>query len=134
MLQRIEINAETGEVVGVEQRAWRVGDRVVVADASEQPSEGVLMTDDELAEARSDQPTTVRVVSMRQARLALLSMGLLDDVETAIGMLPEPQKSAAKIEWEYAAEVRSDNPTVMLLAGEIGLDLEQLFDIAEGIQ
>ncbi|MBN9410827.1 MAG: hypothetical protein J0H69_16900 [Burkholderiales bacterium] len=92
------------------------------------------MTDDELAEARSDQPTTVRVVSMRQARLALLSMGLLDDVETAIGMLPEPQKSAAKIEWEYAAEVRSDNPTVMLLAGEIGLDLEQLFDIAEGIQ
>lgn len=79
-------------------------------------------------------PAPVRVVSMRQARLALLSMGLLDDVETAIGLLPEPQKSAAKIEWEYATEVRSDNPTVALLAEAIELDLDQLFDIAEGIQ
>lgn len=60
-------------------------------------------------------------VSMRQARLALLGAGKLADVDAAIDAMPEPQKSAARIEWEYAAEVRRDNAFVAGLAPALGM-------------
>ena len=70
------------------------------------------------------------VVTMRQARLALLSLNKLADVDAAIDALPEPQKSAAKIEWEYSQEVHRNKEFVQLLAPAIGLsesDLDNLF-------
>jgi len=60
-------------------------------------------------------------VTMRQARLALLGAGLLDDVETAIAALPSPQKEAARIEWEYSQEVQRHNGFVSVLAPMLGL-------------
>lgn len=60
-------------------------------------------------------------VSMRQARLALLGAGKLAAVDAAIDAMPEPQKSAARIEWEYAAEVRRDNDFVAGLAPALGM-------------
>lgn len=60
-------------------------------------------------------------VTMRQARLALLGAGLLDDVEAAIAALPSPQKEAAKIEWEYSQEVQRHNGFVSVLAPLLGL-------------
>ena len=60
-------------------------------------------------------------VSMRQARLALLGAGKLAAVDAAIDTMPEPQKSAARIEWEYAAEVRRDNAFVAGLAPALGM-------------
>ena len=60
-------------------------------------------------------------VSMRQARLALLGAGALAAVDAAIDAMPEPQKSAARIEWEYAAEVRRDNAFVAGLAPALGM-------------
>lgn len=65
-------------------------------------------------------------VTMRQARLALLSIGLLDDVETAINSLPPPQKEAARIEWEYSQEVQRHNGFVSVLAPNLGLTEESL--------
>lgn len=65
-------------------------------------------------------------VTMRQARLALLSVGLLDDVETAINSLPSPQKEAARIEWEYSQEVQRHNGFVSILAPSLGLTEESL--------
>ena len=47
-------------------------------------------------------------VTMRQARLALLSAGLLDDVEMVIAAAGR----AAQLEWEYAAVVDRSNPAV----------------------
>lgn len=64
-------------------------------------------------------------VTMRQARLALLGAGLLDDVETAIAALPSPQKEAAKIEWEYSQEVQRHNGFVSVLAPMLGMTAEQ---------
>lgn len=64
-------------------------------------------------------------VTMRQARLALLGAGLLDDVEAAIAALPSPQKEAAKIEWEYSQEVQRHNGFVSALAPALGLTAEQ---------
>lgn len=69
-------------------------------------------------------------ISMRQARLALLGAGLLTAIDAAINALPSPQKEAARIEWEYATEVRRDNPLLQALTPGLGLDgtaLDALF-------
>lgn len=73
------------------------------------------------------------VVSMRQARLALLQAGKLADVTAAINALPSPQKEAAQIEWEYATEVQRDSALVKQLAPALGMDgaaLDALFRTA----
>lgn len=72
-------------------------------------------------------------VTMRQARLALLGIGKLHDVDTAIDSLPEPDRSAARIEWEYSQEVQRHNGFVAVLAPALGLtesDLDDLFRTA----
>lgn len=62
-------------------------------------------------------------VSMRQARLALLSAGLLDQVDGAIA---DP---AARIEWEYAQIVKRDSPLIAGLTGGLGLTEAQVDDL-----
>ena len=44
-------------------------------------------------------------ISMRQARLQMLAMGVLSQVEAAVAQAGQ----AAQIEWEYAATVERDN-------------------------
>ena len=68
-------------------------------------------------------------ISMRQARLALLGAGMLASVGAAIAALPEPQKSAATIEWEYSNEVQRHNGFVEQLAPVLGLTTDQLDDL-----
>jgi hypothetical protein len=73
---------------------------------------------------------------MRQARLALLGAGLLDDVSAAINALPSPQKEAAQIEWEYSQEVQRHNGFVSQLAPILGLSeaqLDSLFATAKNL-
>lgn len=67
-----------------------------------------------------------KVVTMRQARLALLGAGLLQQVDQAISALPEPQQSAARIEWDYSSEVHRDRAFVQQLGQALGLSDEQL--------
>lgn len=77
----------------------------------------------------ADPPPIVQIasVTMRQARLALLGAGLLDDVEAALAAIPdESQRQAAQIEWEYAQEVHRDHQWVQNLAGTLGLDADDL--------
>lgn len=74
-----------------------------------------------------------QVVTMRQARLALLSDGLLANVETALASLSEPDKSAASIEWEYSQTVERQRPFVLTLGALLGLtsiELDDLFILA----
>ena len=77
------------------------------------------------------------VVTPRQAKVALLQAGLLDDVEAAITALEDPaMRRLAEIEWEYAHEIRRDWPLLVQLAGVIGLSDEQvdeLFVVAAGL-
>jgi hypothetical protein len=68
-------------------------------------------------------------VSMRQARLALLQTGLLDDVEAAIITMDEPQRTATQIEWEYSTEVSRMSSTTAMLAGVLGLTEEQINEL-----
>lgn len=75
-------------------------------------------------------------VTMRQARLALLGAGLLDDVDAAIAALPSPQKEAAKIEWEYSQEVQRSSGLVPRMGAALGLDdaaLDALFVAAAAL-
>ena len=74
-----------------------------------------------------EEPTGVRVVSMRQARLALLQSGLLAQVEAAIAAIEDAaQRQAVQIEWEYAAEIDMTHPWVQHLATALGLTAAQL--------
>jgi hypothetical protein len=74
-------------------------------------------------------PPVPESVSMRQARLALLGAGLLDAVESAIAGLPGDAGKAAKIEWEYATEIRRDNPLFAQLSAALGMSAAQLDDL-----
>lgn len=77
-----------------------------------------------------------RSVSMRQARLALLDAGLLQLVNNAIAAMAGTEGEAARIEWEYATEVRRDSTLVAALAGPLNLaeaKLNQLFISAAGL-
>lgn len=67
-----------------------------------------------------------QAVTMRQARLALLGAGLLDDVQTAINAMEEPAKSAAQITWDHSTEVQRDNGLVAQLAPALGLTSAQV--------
>jgi len=77
-----------------------------------------------------------QAVSMRQARLALLGAGLLSQVNTAIASMPGAEGEAARIEWEYAQEVRRDSALVQSLVPALGMNdtgLDALFTAAAAL-
>lgn len=69
-----------------------------------------------------------RSIDMRRLCLALEQMELLDDIESAIAAQPR----SAQIEWEFATDVRADHPLVVQLATAMSLDIDEIFDLAEG--
>lgn len=70
-------------------------------------------------------------LSARQLRLGLLHLGKLNDVPVAIGALPEPEKSQAQIEWDYASEFRRLHPLIVQLIPILGLTDEQVDPVWE---
>lgn len=88
----------------------------------------------EVAEYVEPEPTPVpvtvpQVVTMRQARLALLQSGYLDIVNTAIANMTGVEGAAAKIEWEYAQTVDIKSPLVITMTTLLSLTEEQLDDL-----
>jgi hypothetical protein len=68
-------------------------------------------------------------VTMRQARLALLQVGLLSQVEEVITQAD----TATKITWEFTSTVERNSPLISSLAPSLGLsdtDLNNLFILA----
>lgn len=77
-----------------------------------------------------------QIVTMRQARLALLGAGKLAAVNDAINALPSPAKESAQIEWEFSNEVNRQNGLVSQLAPLLGMtdaDLDALFIAAAAL-
>lgn len=64
-------------------------------------------------------PTTLTV---RQAKLALLAAGLLDDVDAAVAGADR----ATQVEWEYATTVERTWPTLVAMATALGMTDTQL--------
>ena len=60
-------------------------------------------------------------ITMRQARLYLLSAGLLSQVDSIVS-----QNEAWKIEWEYATDVVKNSPLVVALANQLNLSAEAI--------
>ena len=62
-----------------------------------------------------------QVITMRQARLQLLEVGLLDDVEALVALDRKSQ-----IEWEYASEVYKESPLIESVKGALNLTDTQI--------
>ena len=76
------------------------------------------------------------VVTMRQARLAMLDAGILTSVSNAITAMTGPTGEAARIEWEYSPTLKRDHPLVASLSAALGLSsaqLDELFTVAAGL-
>lgn len=74
-------------------------------------------------------PSIPEVVTMRQARLALLQAGLLAQVNTAVASMPGAAGDTARIEWEFSSTVERNRPLVQSLIGALGLTESQLDDL-----
>lgn len=99
---------------------------------SEDKAKALLGWDGEQYCPQYDQPQVVpEAITNRQAKLALLAAGLLDDAESAIvGISDDATRRAVQIEWDYAGEFRRDWPTLETLASIMGLateDVDALF-------
>lgn len=85
-------------------------------------------------DGRDKTPEEIRstmVVTMRQARLALLAQGYLPQIQDALALIPEPDKSKVLIEWEYASTVERTSVWVSILQPALGLDDESMDDLFE---
>ena len=69
------------------------------------------------------------VVTMRQARLALLGVGMLAQVNAAVASMPGAEGDAARIEWEFSSTVERHRPLVLSLIAALGLTDAQLDDL-----
>jgi adenosyl cobinamide kinase/adenosyl cobinamide phosphate guanylyltransferase len=101
------------------QRVWwdtEVGDWVVQAKTEEEMWYDYMRT-------------VPKQVTMRQARLALLQDGLLTQVNDLIAAMEGTEGEAARIEWEYAQEVRRDSELVIALASMLELTEQQVCDL-----
>ena len=75
-------------------------------------------------------PVIIVPITMRQARLELLSVGKLDDVNAALAAIPDEQeRKAAQIEWEYAAIVERTAPLVKALTPALGFTEAEMDDL-----
>jgi hypothetical protein len=92
------------------------------------PADCTPITDEEAqairAENEANMPVVIPDISMRQARLALLADGLLDDIEAALST-PE-----YKIWWEYSTVVERNNYLVndiLKILGKTDSEIDQMF-------
>ena len=110
------------------EQTWVIVDRF----ADYRDEDGVLHTKEEQeanAIAQDLKSKTPATVTMRQARLALLDLDLLSSIDEAINAMPEPDKTKAKIEWEYAAVVERNSDWVSDLGQQLGLSDVQIDDL-----
>lgn len=132
----------TDPQLGVQDAAWwpeeaqspalaefeRYGDETLTVDAERRVVVVVREVEPWSAEeiAAHRKAMVPESVTMRQARLAMLGAGILDDVEALIAQMPGDEGRAARIDWEYAQEVRRDWPLISYMAGDLGLTDEQV--------
>ena len=96
----------------------------------------VVTVQDQIDAYEAQQLATKRkglVVTMRQARLALAQENKLQLVEDAIALIPEPDKTAISIEWEYASTVERLSPWIDIMASALGMtdiEMDALFELA----
>jgi hypothetical protein len=90
-------------------------------------------TSEEVAQQISDRRNAM-VVTPRQARLALVNVDMLDNVDFAIAAIPDPiERKKAEIEWEYATTIERNSSWVVAMTESLEMTPEQvdsLFELA----
>lgn len=104
-----ELSAMTSE------RDAAVADKATLTTERNSALEQVGLLESRIAELTAE--PDVPIVSRRQARLALLEMGLIETVESAVYAGPK----AVQIEYENQVW-QADNPVLRAMAGELGMD------------
>ena len=77
--------------------------------------------EDETLKEEYEKSLIPKTITLRQARLYLLSIGLLDDLENIIS-----QNRAYQIEWEYANQIERESPLVTILGQALELNDERI--------
>lgn len=98
----------------------------ILDDGVERDATAEEIAEIEARKAAAVAPQVPQQVTMRQARLALLHAGLLDNVGEAIDSLPSPDKEVARIEWDYSSAVERNRPLVDMIGAALGLDAAAL--------
>ncbi|MBR1173902.1 hypothetical protein JQ617_08050 [Bradyrhizobium sp. KB893862 SZCCT0404] len=104
-----------------------------LSDFGQGPVIGRWMTDkypqptpEQLASVDTDallaKATVPQVVTPRQARLALFAAKLLDQVEQAV----TTAGGATKITWDFATEIRRDDPLITTIGSALNLTSDQI--------
>lgn len=78
-------------------------------------------------------PVVPEMISMRQARLALLGAGLLANVDAAMAAMTGEAGEAARIEWGYSTTVERHQSLVLAMSAALGLtdaQVDALFVLA----
>lgn len=112
-------------VKGHYEQQWEVVPRFVEYT----DEEGIVHTvaEQEAAAIEADRKSKVpQVVTIRQARLALLQAGLLDDIDAAIAASTD---RALQIDWEFATQFKRDWPALIAMQPILGLTDKQVDDL-----
>lgn len=120
---------EEGEMSSLSAEDWKVENGSLVYSPPPTPRHH-LDAEGNWVLPPPDIPTRV---TMRQARLALHSSGVLQIVNEIVASIPGSAGEAARIEWEYALTVDRDSALVANLATQIPLseaELDALFLLA----
>lgn len=84
----------------------------------------------EAMQAEMEQVIVPEKISARQLRSALILKGIqLSTIDAVIDSLPDPQRSLAKVDWEYSTNFYRQNSMINQLAGAMQLTSEQVDDI-----
>lgn len=108
---------------------WNENDITVMDVTGQDVEVGDLWDGDSFSKPAPVVPAIPEVVTMRQARLALLQAGLLAQVNTAVANMPGAAGDTARIEWEFSSTVERNRPLVQSLIGALGLTESQLDDL-----
>lgn len=122
---------DTGELIRTETPADWMGLTDVTPPAFDPATAGCFWRNGawELVQAQPPVEPVPPVVTMRQARLALLQSDLLTAANNAVAAMTGTAGEAARITWEFSSEVRRDNPFVAQLASALSLTEAQLDDL-----
>lgn len=136
-----EVNEEISEIIDVEdEHELTINETEVTLDTSltEFPSvfdNGVIrpMTQEEYENHIFILNNPIKIVpdsvSMAQARLILLKIGKLSEVDSAINNMIGDEGESARIEWEFQTRVSRKSNLVMEMANMLELTDEELDDL-----
>ena len=121
----------TGEVINTSTPADWMGKTHIAPPPFNPVNQGAFFREGAWAveTALPPQPQTPQSVTMRQARLALLSAGLLAAVNAAIAAMPGVAGEAARIEWEFAQTVERDSQLIVVVSAGLNLTAAQIDDL-----